>query len=283
MNRHIVTTINAVATSDGDGVKISRSIGSHFLPQLDPFLLLDELKSEEAADYIGGFPPHPHRGFETVTYMLEGQIRHKDSAGNEGVVHSGDVQWMSAGSGIIHSEMPEQKQGRLWGFQLWTNLPAEQKMRSPRYQEIASQDIPELTGDFGRLRIIAGDADGIAGPITNIATQPLLLDLRLAPGGEKSLSLPVQHTAIVYLYRGEATVGDKSLSSQQLGHLSEGDSLQLKAGEQGAGALILAAEPLGEPIARAGPFVMNTEDELKQAYHDYQTGRFALVAPSSSA
>ena len=273
MKRSIVTTINAMATSDGDGVKISRSIGSDFLPQLDPFLLLDELKGDDAADYIGGFPPHPHRGFETVTYMLEGQMRHKDSAGNEGVVRSGDVQWMTAGSGIIHSEMPEQTEGRMWGFQLWTNLPAAQKMRSPRYQEIASQDIPELAGEFGALRVIAGEVDGTTGPVTDIATQPLLLDARLQAAGSYSIALPSAHTAIVYVYRGSLALGEKTLQTQQLGHLSNGEVLELKAGSEGAGALVLAAAPLNEPIVRAGPFVMNTEPELRQAFQDYRSGR----------
>ncbi len=275
MERHIITTINAMATSDGDGVKIFRSIGSRLLPQLDPFLLLDELKGDEAADYIGGFPPHPHRGFETVTYMLEGQMRHKDSAGNEGVIKAGDVQWMTAGSGIIHSEMPEQTEGRMWGFQLWTNLPAKQKMRSPRYQEIASNNIPEINGNFGALRIIAGTVEDVSGPVTDIATQPLLVDARLKSTGSYSFSLPEKHTAIIYVYRGSINVGEKKLQEQQLGQFSKGDTLSIQAGQEGVGALVLAAAPLNEPIVRAGPFVMNTAQELQQAFHDYRSGTLA--------
>ena len=274
--RKIINTVNALPTSDGDGVKIARSIGSPFLSQLDPFLLLDELKGDEAADYIGGFPPHPHRGFETVTYMLEGQMRHKDSAGNEGVIRSGDVQWMTAGSGIIHSEMPEQDEGRMWGFQLWTNLPASQKMRSPRYQEIASASIPEVSGNFGVVRVIAGEIDQIVGSVTDIATTPLLLDARLDSNGEKSIAIPEGHTAIVYVYRGSLTISGKTLQTQQLGHLSDGQQVFLQATEEGVGALVLAAAPLNEPIARMGAFVMNTDQEIKQAVEDYRSG--TLVA-----
>ena len=270
--RTIQTTINASPTSDGDGVKISRSIGSHFLPQLDPFLLLDELGSDDAADYIGGFPPHPHRGFETVTYMLEGQMRHKDSAGNEGVIRAGGIQWMTAGSGIIHSEMPEQSEGMLWGFQLWINLPAAQKMRAPRYQEIESANIPEVSGDFGTVRVMAGEVDGIAGAVTEIATQPTLLDVRLNANGEKTITLPTEHAAFLYVYKGSLSVAGKNLNTQQLGQLTAGEAVTVTAGEKGAGALLIAAAPLNEPIARMGPFVMNTEEQLQKAYNDYRRG-----------
>jgi len=270
--RTIHTTINATPTSDGDGVKISRSIGSQFLPQLDPFLLLDELGSDDAADYIDGFPPHPHRGFETVTYILEGQMRHKDSAGNEGVIRAGGIQWMTAGSGIIHSEMPEQSEGMLWGFQLWINLPGAQKMRAPRYQEIASANIPEVSGDFGTVRVMAGDVDGTIGAVSEIATQPTLLDLRLNANGEKTIELPTEHAGFVYIYNGSLTVAGKTLHTQQLGQLSAGEAVTVTAGEKGAGALLIAAAPLNEPIARMGPFVMNTEAQLQQAYSDYRRG-----------
>lgn len=279
--RSIVTTINALATSDGDGVKIARSIGSGLLPQLDPFLLLDELKSDEAADYMGGFPSHPHRGFETVTYMLEGQMRHKDSAGNEGVIRSGDIQWMTAGSGIIHSEMPEQDEGRMWGFQLWINLPSSQKMRAPRYQEIASSNVPEIKTAQGVLRVLAGEVDGVLGSVQDIATQPLLLDARLAEGETQALSLPASHTAIVYVYRGSLVIEGRELQAQQLGHLSSGESLAFIAGDSGVGALILAAAPLNEPIVRAGPFVMNTQQELEQAFMDFRSGNFLAKVESS--
>lgn len=271
--RNFEKIIHAQATSDGDGVKISRSLGSHSLPELDPFLLLDELGSDDAADYIGGFPPHPHRGFETVTYMLEGQMRHKDSAGNEGVIKAGGIQWMTAGSGIIHSEMPEQDAGMLWGFQLWINLPAAQKMRAPRYQEISTEHIPETTGDFGTVRIMAGEVDGIGGAVTEIATAPTLLDLRLTPDSEKTISLPVEHTGFLYVYKGSLSVGDSTLTSKQLGQLSRGEQVSIRSGQEGVGALLIAAAPIKEPIARMGPFVMNTEQELQTAYHDYRHGR----------
>ena len=274
MKRTLEKIIPAQATSDGDGVKISRSIGSQHLPDLNPFLLLDELASDDAADYIGGFPPHPHRGFETVTYMLEGKMRHKDSAGNEGVIETGGVQWMTAGSGIIHSEMPEQDEGKLWGFQLWINLPASQKMRSPRYQELASEEIAEATGDFGTVRIITGEVDGITGPVTDIATSPTLLDVRLNANGEKTLQLPAGHSALVYLYRGNATIEGQSISKKQLGQLSFGDTVTIQTNQDGAGLLLIAAKPLNEPVARMGPFVMNTQEELRQAYQDFQTGKF---------
>ena len=277
-NRTLEKIITANPTSDGDDVKISRSLGSHALPQLDPFLLLDELGSDDAADYIGGFPPHPHRGFETVTYMLEGQMRHKDSAGNEGVIRAGGIQWMTAGSGIIHSEMPEQSEGTLWGFQLWINLPAAQKMRAPRYQEIESENIPESTGDFGTVRIMAGEVDGIAGAVSEIATQPTLLDLRLNANGEKTISLPKEHAALLYVYKGNLKVDGKTLNTQQLGQLSTGETVTISASDEGLGALLIAAAPLKEPIARMGPFVMNTEAELQTAYSDYRRGKLVQTA-----
>lgn len=273
MKRTIDKIIPAQATSDGDGVKISRSIGSRLMPEVDPFLLLDELGSDDAADYIGGFPPHPHRGFETVTYMLEGQMRHKDSAGNEGVIRSGGVQWMTAGSGIIHSEMPEQTEGRLWGFQLWINLPSTQKMRAPRYQEIDREGIAEVNGDYGKVRIISGEVDGVTGPVTDIATQPLLLDVQLKEGGEKNIVLPKEHAGFVYVYRGAVKVDGQLVIEKHLARLNKGDELDLQGSEGGAGLLVMAAQALKEPVARMGPFVMNTQDELQQAYRDYQTGR----------
>lgn len=277
MQRTIDKKINAQATSDGDGVKISRSIGSRALSEVDPFLLLDELRSDDAADYIGGFPSHPHRGFETVTYMLEGQMRHKDSAGNEGVIRAGDIQWMTAGSGIVHSEMPEQTEGRLWGFQFWINLPAAQKMRAPRYQEIAAENIPEVALEGGKVRVLAGEVntpDGVVqGAASDIATQPLLLDVQL-DSGEWIGQIPTDHEALLYVYRGELNVGGASVQQQQLARLSAGDSLHLVA-EKSFGALVLAAAPINEPIARSGPFVMNTQEELQQAFSDFRSGNFA--------
>jgi redox-sensitive bicupin YhaK (pirin superfamily) len=274
MKRKIETTVNAVETMDGDGVKIFRSIGSHFLPQLDPFLLLDELKSDNSADYIGGFPPHPHRGFETVTYMLEGQMRHKDSVGNEGVIAAGDIQWMTAGSGIIHSEMPEQHEGKLWGFQLWTNLSAAEKMRSPRYQEFAANTVPELIDNGSNVRVLTGEMEGITGPVTAIATKPLLLDLTLQANAKKRFRVPFEHAAIVYVYSGSIFIEGKKLTTQQLGQLSQGDEVEIHTENGNAGVLFLAAAPLNEPIVKSGPFVMNTEAELQQAFSDYRKGTF---------
>jgi len=309
MQRTIDKVINAQASSDGDGVKILRSIGSRELIDINPFLLLDELRSDDAADYIGGFPSHPHRGFETVTYMLTGQMRHKDSAGNEGVIRAGDIQWMTAGSGIVHSEMPEQTQGRLWGFQFWINLPAKEKMRSPRYQEIASDNIPELILDNGKVRILAGEINEddvifkkalaknistkntsinssetsnnhdksshvLTGAIHDIVTNPLLLDVQLDNGAWKT-PLPENHIALVYVYSGQLTIKGHLLEEQQLAVLSVGDSIELIASSQPFGALILAATAIDEPIVRSGPFVMNTQEELQQAYSDYRSGNFA--------
>lgn len=276
MKRTIHKTIHAQATSDGDGVKIARSIGSRLLPDLDPFLLLDELRSDEAADYMGGFPSHPHRGFETVTYMLNGQMRHKDSDGNEGVIRAGDIQWMTAGSGIIHSEMPEQTEGGMWGFQFWINLPANQKMRPPRYQEIASNDVPEIKTDDGKVRILAGDlhhqGQTINGAANDIATQPLLLDVQLN-SGDWSTAVPQDHVVLIYVYRGELSIDGTPLQTQQLAVLSAGDELNISSSNK-VGALVLAAAPINEPIARSGPFVMNTQQELMQAFSDYRSGNF---------
>lgn len=280
--RKIEKIITAQATSDGDGVKIARSIGSRVLPEANPFLLLDELRSDDAADYMGGFPPHPHRGFETVTYMLEGQMRHKDSVGNEGVIRSGDVQWMTAGSGIVHSEMPEQKEGSLWGFQFWINLPAAHKMREPRYQEIASKNIPELELPQGKVRVITGEVGdlqggAIQGAVDDIVTEPLLLDIQLE-SGEWQTAIPEEHVAMVYVYRGALKVGEQTVQQQQLARLSEGEQLVLQVDEsagESVGALVFAAAPIDEPIARSGPFVMNTEAELQQAFEDYRSGSFA--------
>ena len=278
IQRFIENIINAQASHDGDGVKIARSIGSREITDVNPFLLLDELRSDTATDYIGGFPAHPHRGFETVTYMLAGQMRHKDSAGNEGVVSAGDIQWMTAGSGVIHSEMPEQSQGRLWGFQFWINLPASEKMREPRYQEIVSKHVPELLLPNGKVRVLAGEVTGalnnkVSGAISDIVTDPLLLDVQLNEG-QWDTALSQGHVALIYVYSGELSVQETLLKEQQLAVLSVGNMLTITANSQPFGALVLAAKPINEPIARSGPFVMNTQSELQQAYRDYRSGDF---------
>ncbi|MGS2718529.1 pirin family protein [Eionea flava] len=276
--KKIINIINAQETQDGDGVKIFRSIGSRELIDINPFLLLDELRSDKTADYIGGFPSHPHRGFETITYLLSGQMRHEDSEGNQGVISAGGLQWMTAGSGIIHSEMPEVVQGRLWGFQFWLNLPAEQKMRAPRYQEIQPKEIPELIMSNGVVRVLAGVVESgeqkkIQGVITDIATRPTLLDVQLEEG-IWSTELPSTQVTLVYAYSGSLNIEEVVLKEQQLAILSDGDSVRINVNDAPFGALILSADAIHEPIARSGPFVMNTQEELLQAYHDYRSGHF---------
>ena len=264
--KRVVKVIAAQPTSDGAGVSLFRSLGTHLLPEANPFLMLDEIRSDEAKDYLAGFPNHPHRGFETVTIMLTGSMRHKDSRGNEGVIEPGGVQWMTAGRGIIHSEMPEQEQGRLWGFQLWVNLPAQHKMMAPRYQDIPARDVPSVTIGESTIRVMAGEQQGVKGPIEDIVSKPQLLDVHVA--GEVGLDLPKR--ALLYVYEGHVTIADRRIDAQHLALLTEEQSLTLN----GAGkAMVFAAEPLNEPIARHGPFVMNTREELHQAFEDYQQGR----------
>jgi redox-sensitive bicupin YhaK (pirin superfamily) len=279
--RSIADTVKAEATSDGAGVKLNRTIATQSLPVLDPFLLLDEFNTENPDDYVAGFPDHPHRGFETVTYMVEGNMRHQDTSGGGGVLRSGGVQWMTAGRGIVHSEMPEQVDGRMQGFQLWVNLPASEKMTAPRYQEFDPADVPEATHEDGSVvRVIAGTHDGVDGPVTGINVEPIYLDVSLPPGATLSQPVPVGHNAFVYLFGGESIEitgenGPKTLSYRHLAILEDGDSLQLaNTSSEAARLLVVAGAPIGEPIARYGPFVMNTEAEIHQAFKDFQEGRF---------
>lgn len=276
MNRLIQQVIKGQETSDGDGVRLTRVIGGQQLPQLDPFLLLDDFRSDDPDDYIGGFPPHPHRGFETVTYLLHGRMRHGDSAGHSGVINEGGVQWMTAGRGIIHSEMPEQENGLLAGFQLWVNLPATQKMMAPRYQEFSARQIPlEQREDGVNLRIIAGTTSrGTAGVVTELITQVSYLDLELAADGRFVEPLDPEHHAFVYLYDGEIAIGPRHLEACSLAVLGPGDQLEIQA-KAPSRMLIISGQPLDEPIARSGPFVMNTQAELHQAYADYRNGSLA--------
>ncbi len=274
----IERVINAQPTRDGDGVLIRRSIGSQLLGEHDPFLLLDEIRSDDRADYIGGFPPHPHRGFETVTYMLEGRMRHRDSQGNNGVIEADSVQWMTAGRGVLHSEMPEQNEGRLWGFQFWINLAAADKMAPPRYQEFSPEQITEVAPAEGvLLRLIAGPSHGLNGPVTGIRCEPLLVDVRLATNTTTELMLAEDHNTVLYVYRGAVQFGDSLIASQQLAVLSGGGKARLQAHGEGAGALVLSARPINEPIARYGPFVMNTRAELEQAVSDLHRGAFGSL------
>lgn len=270
--RSVTRSISAMPTSDGAGVRLKRSIGSPLLDHLDPFLLLDNIESDTADDYIAGFPEHPHRGFETVTYMVEGRMRHRDSSGGEGLLESGSAQWMTAGRGVIHSEMPEQEDGRLHGFQLWVNLPAARKMIAPRYQDIPPQDIPEVTlPDGGKVRVVAGEACGAAGPISGIDSAPLFLDVTLGDGEKTTLDVPAGHNAFAYVFAGMAIVAEMAVPTDTLAVLSDGDSVSL-AGK--ARLLLIAGSPIGEPIARHGPFVMNTREELMQAFDELRAGTF---------
>ena len=275
--RSVVQVITGQPTSDGAGVRLTRVIGTPALEQLDPFLLLDEFKSDRPDDYVAGFPDHPHRGFETVTYMLAGAMEHRDHAGNQGELRAGSVQWMTAGRGIVHSEMPRQRDGLLWGFQLWVNLPARDKMIAPRYQDIGPERIPEVKlADGARVLVIAGEADGVRGPVEGIATEPLYLDVHLDPDARVALRLTPGHHAFAYVYEGRAAFGParREVGAGQLAVLSDGESLEAATGSDSAARLLfLAARPLGEPIARYGPFVMNTREEIVQAVEDYRSGR----------
>ena len=275
-SRRLIWTGAGMPASDGAGVKLNRVIGQPALPDLDPFLMLDEFGSDDPTAYIGGFPSHPHRGFETVTYMQAGRMRHRDNAGNEGLLGPGSVQWMTAGRGIVHSEMPEQESGLMQGFQLWVNLPAKDKMTAPRYQDIAADRVPvaDLGGDVS-ARVLAGEIAGVKGPVDPGATQPIFLDLTLPAGSAATIPLPEGHNAFVYVYEGEARVGDpgESLARGRIGVLSPGDDVQLGS-DKGARLILVAGKPLGEPVAKYGPFVMNTEAELAQAFDDYRAGRF---------
>jgi redox-sensitive bicupin YhaK (pirin superfamily) len=277
-SRGVVRVVRGRETSDGAGVRLRRSLGGPEIDHLDPFLLLDEFKSDDRNDYLAGFPDHPHRGFETVTYMLAGAMRHRDSRGNEGHLVAGSVQWMTAGRGLVHSEMPEQQDGLMWGFQLWVNLPAARKMTEPRYQDIAPSQVPEVAPGAGvRVRVIAGEAGGVGGPVTGIATAPLYFDVRLEAGASFAQPVPAGHAAFTYAYEGEIEVGDEAgrVAAGQLAVLSDGEVVSLAGGARGGRALLVAARPLGEPVVRHGPFVMNTRAEILQALADFREGRLA--------
>lgn len=283
-NRPVTQRIPARMASDGAGVRIRRSIGSTPAVRVDPFLMLDEFGSEEAADYIGGFPAHPHRGFETITYMLAGRMRHEDHLGNRGDLGPGDVQWMTAGRGIVHSEMPQQEEGLMHGFQLWLNLPARDKMQPAHYRDIPAADVPKLALAPGvEVAVIAGTIDGpegpVAGPAVAPATQPVYLDLSLNAGAEFTHALPAGHAALVYVFAGTATIAGEPVEAQTVAVLGAGDQVQLRnAGDMPLRALLLAGKPLNEPVAQYGPFVMNTHEEIEQTLRDYRDGRLTAAA-----
>ncbi|WP_370853105.1 pirin family protein [Oceanibacterium hippocampi] len=278
--REVIGTVDGTPTSDGAGVKLKRLLGTSKLPGLDPFLMLDEFRSDDAADYIAGFPDHPHRGFETVTYMLAGRMRHGDNQGNTGLLGPGSVQWMTAGRGIVHSEMPEQIDGLMWGFQLWVNLPASDKMTAPRYQDIDPRAIPVIEqADGVRVKVVAGRHVGVEGAVRSVATDPQFLDIALPAGTAFRTALPAGYSAFAYVFEGAARIGDgaraETVPAGRLAVLGDGTEFAVAAAGSTAARLILVAgRPLGEPVVKYGPFVMNTEAEIHQAIRDYQSGRF---------
>jgi len=276
--RHVERLVAGRATSDGAGVKLTRVLTQDLQQRLDPFLMLDAFGSENPDDYIAGFPDHPHRGFETVTYMLAGRMRHRDSAGHEGLLENGGVQWMTAGRGVIHSEIPQQEHGVMEGFQLWLNLPGRDKMSPPWYRDFRNAELPQFETAAGvRVTVIAGSSHGIEGAVTRAATEPLYLDLQLPAGASFEQALPPGHNAFVYVYRGELALGETRVPAQRMAILAnepDADGVRLTAATD-AKALLIAGRPLGEPIAQYGPFVMNTEAEIYQAIQDFRAGRLA--------
>jgi len=279
--RPVSRIIKGMPATDGAGVELTRVIGQPALPMLDPFLLLDAFRSDRPEDYLAGFPPHPHRGFETVTYLLAGRMRHRDNAGHEGVIAPGGIQWMTAGRGIVHSEMPEQEDGLLEGFQLWVNLPAAHKMDHPGYQEFPAEQIPVESREGGiEVRVIAGvTSRGTRGPVVQPLTEPLYLDVQVPAGGQFTERLSATHNAFVYVIQGPVTARDADgrmvrMGRDDLGVLARGDVLRVEAGNDATRFLVVAGRPLNEPVARGGPFVMNTRDEIQQAFEDYGQGRF---------
>lgn len=287
VSRSLQRVIAGMPTSDGAGVKLRRTLGQGQGTRLDPFLMLDEFSSENPGDYIAGFPPHPHRGFETVTYMLDGHMRHEDHLGNVGELMSGGVQWMTAGRGIIHSEMPQQEEGRMRGFQLWINLPAREKMKPAGYRDIPASEIPTAQlAEGGSVKVIAGtleqDGQSVAGPIQGLSTEPLYFDVHLPEGARFTHAVDAQHNAFLYTYEGAVQIGadgaQRLLKPQSAGILSQGERIEVVAEPGGARFLLLAGRPLREPVTQYGPFVMNTMEEVEQAIRDFQQGNFTQAA-----
>jgi redox-sensitive bicupin YhaK (pirin superfamily) len=276
LSRVVERLVAGVATSDGAGVKLTRVLTGKLQQRLDPFLMLDAFGSDDPDDYIAGFPDHPHRGFETVTYMLSGRMRHRDSAGHEGLLESGGVQWMTAGRGVIHSELPEQQDGVMEGFQLWLNLPAERKLCEPWYRDFPGAAIPEyLTSGGVIVRVIAGNSNGVAGAVIREVTEPLYLDVHLPAGATFSTALADTHNAFIYVYRGAVQVGDTQVEACRMGILgNSGDGVTVSASADSR-LILIAGKPLNEPIVQHGPFVMNTREEIQQALDDFNNGHFA--------
>ncbi len=277
VDRAVERVLTGIPATDGAGVRMTRVIATPELDHFDPFLLLDEFRSDDPDDYIAGFPDHPHRGFETVTYMLAGAMEHADNKGNAGLLGPGSVQWMTAGRGIVHSEMPQQEDGLMWGFQLWVNLPAKDKMCEPRYQDIPASDVPSVAlGEGASAKLIAGELEEVKGPIDDVTTEPLYVDVHLEQKGQASIPLPPGHNAFVYVYEGSVSIvaeQHRKVSRGEIALLGDGDQLTARADEN-ARFILVAGRPLNEPIVRYGPFVMNTEQEIRQALLDRQAGRF---------
>ena len=271
--RTIRQRVPAYEVTEGAGVTVHRSIGTPALRNLDPFLMLDHFGSDNPDEYIAGFPDHPHRGFITFTYMLDGHMEHRDSMGNRGDLKAGGVQWMKAASGVIHSEMPQQSNGLMRGFQLWINLPASEKMSAPAYQEFSATAIPEVTREHARVRVLAGEFEGTRGVIDDPATDVLYLDVSLDAAARFSLPLAETHHGFVYVFEGSARLADEALAQHTLAVLGSGDAVEVVAGESGARFILVAGRPIGEPVVQYGPFVMNTREEIEQAIADYRDGR----------
>ena len=276
--RRIERLVSGQPTSDGAGVKLTRVLTNDLQQRLDPFLMLDAFGSDQADDYIAGFPDHPHRGFETVTYMIAGRMRHRDSAGNEGLLENGGVQWMTAGRGVIHSELPEQEEGLMEGFQLWLNLPAARKMQAPWYRDFKSPELPRLrTAEGADVTVIAGQSAGTAGAVQREVTEPLYLDIHLPAGAHFEQALPASHNAFIYVYRGQVQLGGQTVPIQKMAILANdagSDGVRVQA-DQDSRLLLIAGKPLREPIVQYGPFVMNSKQEIYQAVTDFQSGQFA--------
>jgi quercetin 2,3-dioxygenase len=277
--RNVSKIIDPQAVVEGAGVRLKRSIGTRTLDYLDPFLLLDHFDSKDAADYQAGFPLHPHRGIETVTYLLTGAVRHRDSVGNAGEIGPGDVQWMTAGRGIMHEEMPQVRPEGVAGFQLWVNLPKKDKMIAPRYQNVSANEIAVIEREDGAtVRVIAGSVEGVSGPIGGIAAEPMYLDVSIAADGSFSLPIARGHSAFAYVFEGAGQFGADAtvVAAPKLAVLGDGDSITVRAGERGVRFLLVSGKPLNEPIARYGPFVMNTQAEIQQTLRELQQGNFAI-------
>jgi len=271
--RTISQRVPALEVTEGAGVTVHRSIGTPMLKNLDPFLMLDHFGSDNPDEYIAGFPEHPHRGFITFTYMLDGHMEHRDSMGNRGDLQAGGAQWMKAASGVIHSEMPQQTNGLMRGFQLWINLPARDKLSDPAYQEFSAAAIPVVTQDAAQVRVLAGEFGGVRGVIDDPATDVRYLDVTLQPGARFHLPLGDRHNAFVYVFEGDARLAGEILARHTLAVLGQGDAVEIEAGEEGARFILVAGRPIGEPVVQYGPFVMNTREEIEQAFADYRDGK----------